>query len=147
MSYIANCLRKYATFRGRASRREFWNFFGLVFLINIVSKGLDLGLDSLELWQLMEQIDTMEEISFGLWIQMWSLYIPSFQVAVLITLAQLIFIIPFVAVLVRRLHDTNRSGWFALLALIPLVNLICLAWCAQKGTVGENKYGVEPFKK
>ena len=134
MSYIANCLRKYATFRGRASRKEFWNFFGLVFLINIVSKGLDFWADTSEWWQ---QIDAMEEISF----EIWALFVPVFQVAVLITLAQLIFIVPFAAVLVRRLHDTNRSGWFALLMLIPLVNLICLAWCAQKGTAGDNKYG------
>ncbi len=138
MSYIANCLRKYATFRGRASRKEFWNFFGLVFLINIVSKGLDFWADTSEWWQ---QIDAMEEISF----EIWALFVPVFQVAVLITLAQLIFIVPFAAVLVRRLHDTNRSGWFALLMLIPLVNLICLAWCAQKGTVGDNKYGAVSF--
>lgn len=141
MSYIANCLRKYATFRGRASRKEFWNFFGLVFLINIISKGLDFGLDNSEWWQLIEE--ATEELPF----EVWAFFIPLYQVVVLIALAQLIFIIPFVAVLVRRLHDTNRSGWFALLALIPLVNLICLAWCAQKGTTGDNKYGVEPFKK
>lgn len=77
MSYVANCLRKFATFRGRSSRKEFWNFFGLVFLINVISQGLDKWVDNSEWWQ---QIDAMEEISF----EIWALFVPIYQVAVLV---------------------------------------------------------------
>jgi uncharacterized membrane protein YhaH (DUF805 family) len=47
------------------------------------------------------------------------------------------------AVGVRRLHDTGRSGWNLLLALIPLIGaIILLVYFFQDSAVGENKYGV-----
>ena len=53
--------------------------------------------------------------------------------------------IPGLACLVRRLHDTNRSGLYALFHLIPLVGAILLiVWCCQEGTKGENQYGADP---
>jgi uncharacterized membrane protein YhaH (DUF805 family) len=46
---------------------------------------------------------------------------------------------------VRRLHDTDRSGWFVLLALIPLVGfIILLVFYVQEGTPGDNKFGANP---
>jgi uncharacterized membrane protein YhaH (DUF805 family) len=51
--------------------------------------------------------------------------------------------LPFLAVTVRRLHDTGRSGWFILLALIPLVGpIVLLVFYAQQGTPGPNHYGL-----
>jgi uncharacterized membrane protein YhaH (DUF805 family) len=51
---------------------------------------------------------------------------------------------PTLAVLVRRLHDTNRSGFWLLIALIPLFNLIwiivLLVYLCQPGTPGPNKF-------
>jgi len=53
--------------------------------------------------------------------------------------------LPSLGVTVRRLHDTNRSGWLVLLELIPIIGLIIvMIFCAQKGTSGENKYGESP---
>ncbi|QLR72980.1 DUF805 domain-containing protein [Citrobacter freundii] len=54
--------------------------------------------------------------------------------------------IPFtMAVTVRRLHDTNRSGWWYLLAFIPLVgDLVLFIFMCLKGTEGENRFGKDP---
>ena len=51
-------------------------------------------------------------------------------------------LLPRIAVAVRRLHDIDRSGWWILLALIPLVGAIVLIiWYCTKGTAGANRFG------
>jgi uncharacterized membrane protein YhaH (DUF805 family) len=51
-------------------------------------------------------------------------------------------ILPNLSIQVRRLHDTDRSGWFILLSLIPLVGaIILLIWYCTKGTEGANRFG------
>lgn len=53
----------------------------------------------------------------------------------------LAILLPSLAVAARRLHDTNRSGWFLLLNLIPIIGwIILLVWYVQKGTEGFNQY-------
>lgn len=52
---------------------------------------------------------------------------------------------PSLATGVRRLHDTNRSGWYFLIALIPFGNLVLLFWFCQTGTSGDNSYGPGPL--
>ena len=50
--------------------------------------------------------------------------------------------IPALAVSVRRLHDTNKSGWYYLMGFIPYVGgIIMLVFYASEGTLGKNKYG------
>ena len=53
-------------------------------------------------------------------------------------------LIPGIAVLIRRLHDTDRSGWWALLALLPLANLVLLAFMFFDGTQGAIRFGENP---
>jgi len=53
-------------------------------------------------------------------------------------------LIPSIAVLMRRLHDTNRSGWWFLLAFVPLLNLVLLVFMFLDGTAGDNDYGRDP---
>ena len=61
-------------------------------------------------------------------------------------LAALAFLLPILALEVRRLHDTDRSGWWVFISLIPLIGTILLiVWWCTKGTVGANKYGVDPL--
>ncbi len=49
---------------------------------------------------------------------------------------------------IRRLHDLNKSGWFLLLALIPIVDIIFLLYIwLMPGTVGSNKYGADPLQE
>ena len=48
-------------------------------------------------------------------------------------------------VMVRRLHDLDRSGWWWLIAFIPLIGgLILLVWFISEGTEGTNDYGEVP---
>lgn len=56
----------------------------------------------------------------------------------------LISIIPGIAVCVRRLHDIGKSGWWLLLCLIPIVNLILLVWYCTDSQPGENQWGANP---
>ena len=62
--------------------------------------------------------------------------------SVLQLLFELATIIPSIAVACRRLHDTDRSGWWQLLAFIPIVGfIILLVWYCQPGTQGANRFG------
>jgi len=63
---------------------------------------------------------------------------------VVTSLAWLAFIIPNIAVLVRRLHDTDHSGWWVLIGLIPLVGAIVLIVFACTDSGSPNKYGDGP---
>src|SRR3954469_23834779 len=58
--------------------------------------------------------------------------------------AALALLLPGLAVGVRRLHDTGKSGWFMLLGLIPVVGLILLYFMAQPGQAQDNEYGAAP---
>jgi len=56
--------------------------------------------------------------------------------------------LPSLSVAVRRLHDLNHSGWWILLALIPLVgDIILLIWFCFKGTDGPNRFGADPLAR
>ena len=59
-------------------------------------------------------------------------------------LVMLALVIPSFAVGVRRLHDTGKSGWWILLSLLPLVNLVLLYSFIIDSTPGENEYGSNP---
>ena len=61
-------------------------------------------------------------------------------------LISLALLLPGLAVSVRRLHDTNRSGWWLLIALIPIIGIIILiVWWATRGELNENRFGPPPF--
>jgi len=63
------------------------------------------------------------------------------------SLYTLALIVPSIAVAVRRLHDTNRSGWWVLIALIPVVGwVVIIVFLAQKGGQGDNQYGPKPLE-
>ena len=65
--------------------------------------------------------------------------------SVLETLVGLGTIIPSLAVGVRRLHDTDRTGWWQLLHLVPLIGLIVLiVWWVTPGEPGPNRFGAPP---
>lgn len=60
-------------------------------------------------------------------------------------LASLVFLIPGIAVAVRRLHDLGKSGWNYLFVLIPLVGpILLIIWFCQPSQEGENQYGPNP---
>lgn len=55
-------------------------------------------------------------------------------------------LVPCLAVAVRRLHDTDRSGWWYLIGLVPVVGAIVLiVWFCSRGSVGDNSFGADPL--
>ncbi len=63
----------------------------------------------------------------------------------LLILYMLAVIVPGVAVSVRRLHDTDRSGWWILVSLVPFVGaIVLLIFMILDGTPGENRFGPNP---
>jgi uncharacterized membrane protein YhaH (DUF805 family) len=54
--------------------------------------------------------------------------------------------VPIIAVQIRRLHDTDRTGWWVLIGLIPLIGTIVLiVFFVQRGTDGDNRFGPDPL--
>jgi len=58
----------------------------------------------------------------------------------------LALLIPSVAVLIRRLHDLDRTGWWALFMFLPILGtLLLLVFCVMRGTEGLNRFGPDPL--
>jgi uncharacterized membrane protein YhaH (DUF805 family) len=67
------------------------------------------------------------------------------RVNALVGLLELGLFLPTLAISIRRLHDLDRSGWWYLLVLIPIVGwIILLIWYCTKGTDGPNRFGAGP---
>ncbi len=109
-------LTKYADFSGRARRKEYWYFALVNVIANIVLAVADMLIGF--------------EISPGLGI-----------LRLVYTLA---VFIPSLAVAVRRLHDTGRSGWWFLIVLVPLAGIILLVFIVQDSEQAPNRYGPNP---
>ena len=113
----------YRNFKGRARRSEYW--FIQLFLVatNLAAAVIDLAL-------MDGDVDRFIANGGGgivglIWI--------------------LATIVPALAVLIRRLHDTNRSGWWALIGLVPIIGTIAiLIFTVTDSTQGENRYGASP---
>lgn len=66
-------------------------------------------------------------------------------IGIISTVLSLAVILPNIAVGVRRLHDTNRSGWWLLIAFTIIGIIFLIVWFATKGTTGDNQYGSDPL--
>jgi uncharacterized membrane protein YhaH (DUF805 family) len=119
---ISTCLGKFATFRGRASRSEYWWFYLFCFLCMIAGYVVDLS------------VGTTIEDDKG-----------EFAGGAFFWLSFLVLVVPQISAVVRRLHDTDRSGWWYWIALVPLVGIILLVWTCMRGTAGENRFGTDPL--
>ena len=113
-------MNNYANLNGRASRSEYWWFVLFNFIVNIVTLVIDLTLGSMI---------TYDMGYVGL-------------------IAFLALLLPTVSVSVRRLHDIGKSGWWILLAIIPIVNFIgifvILVFTLMEGEEHPNQYGNVP---
>jgi uncharacterized membrane protein YhaH (DUF805 family) len=118
MQWYAKVLRQYADFTGRARRTEFWMFTFVSAIIGIV----------------LSLVDEVVFLGPGLSTTGW-----------LGTIYSLAVLLPTLAVGARRLHDTGRSGWWLLLAIIPLIGAIVLiVFFALEGQRSTNSYGPDP---
>ena len=65
---------------------------------------------------------------------------------VLVAVGYLAFLLPTIAVQVRRLHDIDRSGWWILITFVPIVGaIVLLVWYCTKGSNGSNRFGQDPL--
>src|SRR3954470_10390631 len=125
MQWYLKVLKEYANFSGRARRTEFWMFM----LFNAIASLIVSVLDTL--------IGTASVVSTGSSV--------SFSPGLLGWIYGLAVLFPTLAVGARRLHDTDKSGWWWLLWLIPLVGqIILIVFWALDGTPGANRYGMNP---
>jgi uncharacterized membrane protein YhaH (DUF805 family) len=118
MQWYVEVLKKYAVFSGRARRKELWMFALISFLIALAL--------------------SIIEFSTGL-------YDATTNLGYLSSIYGLAVLLPSLAVGVRRLHDTGRSGLWILIGLVPLVGAIVLiVFYVIEGDAGENEYGPNP---
>ncbi len=129
--YYFDVLKKYAVFSGRASRKEYWMFMLFQILIAMPSV-LIVGL----IGSNVSAATNSTYISF-----LFYLYD---ALLVLYALYILATFIPSIAVAVRRLHDTNRSGWWYLIIFTYIGAIVFLVFSVQDSQLGENKYGPNP---
>ena len=110
----------YATFSGRAARPAFWWWFLFQIIVSVI------------LATVFGAGHMVASDGGGM----------SYQGGLLANLWSLANFIPGIAVGIRRLHDLDKSGWWTLIVLIPLVGwIILIVWYCTKGTVGPNRFG------
>lgn len=104
MKWFIIVLKKYATFSGRARRKEFWMFNLISFIISVILGALGVAIN----------------------------------LPIISTIYFIVILLPALAVIARRMHDTGNSGWYY---LIPFYNMFLL--CIP-GNIGANDYGQDP---
>ena len=121
MHWYIQALKRFADFKGRSRRKEYWIFALFNVLFSIITTLIDnaFGTDSFVYY-------------LGLFSLLYGLFV----------------FIPFLAVSVRRLHDTGKTGWMLLIAIIPILGALwLLVLFATEGTRGTNMYGPDPKAK
>jgi uncharacterized membrane protein YhaH (DUF805 family) len=113
MEWYIKVLKNYAEFTGRASRKEYWMFA----LFNII---ISIGLGVLG-----GVLQNATRTNQGILGNIYSLAV----------------LVPSIAVAIRRMHDTGRSGWWC---IVPIANLI---FACESSQPGSNKYGSNPNEK
>jgi len=113
---------KYATFKGRSRRSEYWFIQLFLVLTNLAVAGIDLILMNGDIERFVR--NGGGGIVGLIWI--------------------VVTVVPALAVLVRRLHDTQRSGWWALLGVVPLGAIVLLIFTIRDSDSQENRYGKSP---
>ena len=132
MELMFQPIRKYADFSGRARRTEFWLFALLLFLIEVVFMALISAVGGQAL--IMGYPSASVPMSGSL--------VAVILIHFAVTLALLV---PSLAVTFRRLHDTNRKGWWILIGFIPLIGqLVLFIFYVLDGTPGPNRFGPDP---
>ena len=118
MSCYLEVLKKYAVFNGRARRMEYWMFILFNIIITVVLALID---------------------------YLTGTFSPRVGVGLLGGLYALAVLIPSLAVTVRRLHDTGRTGWWILIGLIPVIGgIVLLIFMVLDSEPGANQYGPNP---
>lgn len=122
MQWYIKVLKQYADFSGRARRKEYWMFFLINLLISFAIGFVSGFITGINPESTMASATIILPIAYSL-----AVFIPS------------------IAVGVRRLHDTNRSGWWLLISLVPVIGaIILIIFLVQDSQPGSNQYGENP---
>lgn len=120
MEWMLMPLKRYADFTGRSRRKEYWMFALFQLIVVLVP---------------MFIIFSISDMTAGPPVLLWV-----FLIAYL-----LVFLVPSIAVSIRRFHDQDKSGWFYLLSFIPYVGgIIVFVFMCLEGTSGPNRFGDDP---
>lgn len=118
MHWYLAALKNYVGLEGRAQRQEYWYFILVNLLITLGLVGVDMLIDQFN-----------ELTGLGLLSGIYTMLV----------------MLPGLSVTVRRLHDTGRSGWWALVGIIPLLGgLVLLVFMALDSEPGPNRFGPKP---
>jgi uncharacterized membrane protein YhaH (DUF805 family) len=123
MNWYLSALKKYVVFTGRARRKEYWFFqlFNTLFLIALI---------------VIDNVTGMTRAHAG---------IGHGGLGLLSGLYGLATFLPALGVMIRRLHDTGRSGWWILIGFIPFIGgIILLIFMLLDSQPGTNQYGPNP---
>lgn len=126
MNYYLSALKNYAIFSGRSRRSEYWYFTLFNIIFSLVAMMLD---------RLLGSGFTINTFNGPLVLPYGYCYL----------IYVLIVLVPGLAVMVRRLHDVGKSGWFFLISFIPIAGAIwLLVLMCTDSVAGPNKYGLNP---
>ena len=124
---VRSCFDKFLTFSGRARRAEYWWFVLFCVLGSIIAGVIDRALFGSAVIETYDSIEIIQKSVVG-------------------GIFSLVTFFPSLSVMVRRLHDTGRSGWWFWINLIPLVGWLVFLWFMLKpGDRGANFYGPDPI--
>ena len=115
---VSACFNKYLTFNGRASRSEFWWFYLFSTLMSWTAS-------------------TVGKLTLGMGLELGS--------TIASTILQIAFLLPWLAVASRRMHDIDRSGWWILIMFTGIGIILLIYWWAKKGNFRENTFGSSVF--
>lgn len=114
MTAYLDAMRRYFDFSGRSTRTQFWSFCLTVLGLGIAAIVLDTAV-----------LGASKPSLFT-----WLVYFPH--------------LIPSIAVTIRRLHDSDKSGWWILLGLVPLVGVVALiVFGCLPSSSGRNRFGAK----
>ena len=133
MKWMVMPIRRCFDFSGRSRRLEYWMFVLFVFLatwliaigVGALAVVLDVVLDVDP--QAGDDPDTFSKLMAAVLLLFW-----------------LAMLLPWLSVMIRRLHDSDRSGAWLLIWFLPFGGLVLLVFACVEGTRGPNSYGEDP---
>ncbi|ARS25702.1 DUF805 domain-containing protein [Sphingomonas sp. KC8] len=133
MEWMLLPLRRYVQFSGRSRRKEYWMFALFLLIVYIIAMALDSMLGFGTTTRYADVSETGAAAGFNS------------TGGIITMLTMLAMFLPSLAVGIRRLHDTDRSGWWLLIGLIPLIGtIVLLVFYCTDGTKGPNRFGPDP---
>lgn len=143
---IKSCFRKYATFKGRARRSEFWFFYLFTALVNLaltlLAAFIAMGVSFAEFIPLALRGEFTDAAAESVLMSMGGTVLVVF---VIMLVCGLVMLLPTLAVTWRRLHDIGKSGGYYFINWIPVVgSILVLIWLCRDSQPEENRFGPCP---